>query len=163
MKFSVSWLKKFTTFLFPSPIPANTSNANSPEARFSPAKSVPYDQVFTGEVVSFRKHPNADRLRVVAVSLGDRTIEPVVCGASNFSVGDKVALALPGARTLNSHDPSAGLSALSRAKIRGVESQGMILSSFELGIGPPSDKPEILLLKSDTKPGTPFSPDSAVK
>jgi len=116
------------------------------------------DKILTAKVLKAEKHPNADRLRVVALDIGGKTVEPGVCGAFNFEAGDMVALALPGAtiaRNIHSekHEPLV----LATAKIRGVESQGMICAAFELGIGPLSDKPEILVLKNDVRPGEPFN------
>ncbi|MEK9181348.1 MAG: hypothetical protein AAB871_03870, partial [Patescibacteria group bacterium] len=87
-----------------------------------------------------------------------RVIEPIVCGASNFEVGDMVALALPGAKVKDQHDPAGKTVTLQKATIRGVESQGMICSGFELGL---SSQPEkgILLLKDDETAGKTFSPE----
>lgn len=122
------------------------------------------DQSFSGivaaKVVGVDKHPNADRLRIIQLDLGDRVVEPVVCGAFNFGVGDMVALALPGAKIAkNIHSPDHQPFILEKATIRGIESQGMICAGFELGIGPLSDKPEILLLKKSVEPGGNFSKD----
>ncbi|HMQ02257.1 MAG TPA: hypothetical protein PKD79_04325 [Candidatus Doudnabacteria bacterium] len=113
-------------------------------------------KIIAARVVKIEKHPNADRLRVVSLFDGQKTIEPVVCGANNFKVGDIVALALPGATIAqNIHSDEHESFVLSTAKIRGIESQGMICAEFELGrtteIG---DKPEILILSPDTKLGT---------
>jgi len=118
------------------------------------------DNIVVAEVQHFEKHPNADRLRVVKLSIGDREVEPVVCGAANFNIGDKVVLALPGANIPRSHrDPEQKGFVLEKATIRGVESQGMICSAFELNLGPESDKPEILILKPDAPVGGKFSAD----
>ncbi len=96
--------------------------------------------VITAQVVSFEKHPNADRLRVVKLDTGTQIVEPVVCGATNFVVGDIVALALSGATiTHNIHSEAHESFILERATIRGVESQGMICAGFELGL---SKEPE---------------------
>ncbi|MBP9686353.1 MAG: hypothetical protein KBD66_00965 [Candidatus Doudnabacteria bacterium] len=95
----------------------------------------PVPLVITAQVDAVEKHPNADRLRVVSLSDGVRTYYPVVCGAYNFSVGDIVALALPGATIpRNIHSDTHEAFVLSRAIIRGVESRGMICSAFELGL-----------------------------
>ena len=118
--------------------------------------SYEFKNVFVAKVLEWQKHPNADRLRVVKLDLGDRVVEPVVCGANNFDVGDLVALALPGAFIPNDvHNPEhKGGFNLERAKIRGVESQGMICSAFELGIAQqPETKPEILLLPKTAEVG----------
>ncbi|OGE81093.1 MAG: hypothetical protein A3H72_01435 [Candidatus Doudnabacteria bacterium RIFCSPLOWO2_02_FULL_48_8] len=95
--------------------------------------------IIAARVTKIEKHPNADRLRVVELTDGERTIAPVVCGAFNFEVGAKVALALPGAKILrNIHSAAHEPFVLQKATIRGIESQGMICSAFELGL---SDSP----------------------
>jgi phenylalanyl-tRNA synthetase beta chain len=101
-----------------------------------------------GRVLSAEPHPNADRLRVCAVDTGDgeRTI---VCGAPNVAAGQTVPVALPGA-TL------PGGQAIGKAKLRGVESAGMICaaSELEMGEGPTG----ILVLEDDgLLPGTPLA------
>jgi phenylalanyl-tRNA synthetase beta chain len=114
--------------------------------------------IVVAKVVSVEKHPNADRLRVIKLDIENKIIDPVVCGAFNFGIGDFVALALPGAKIAqNVHSEKHEAFVLKKAKIRGVESQGMICSAFELGIGPLSEKPEIMLLKKDLKLGSQFS------
>ena len=100
-----------------------------------------------GKVLSAEPHPNADRLRVCAVDTGDgeRTI---VCGAANVAAGQTVPVALPGATLPGGHE-------IGKAKLRGVESAGMICASseLELGEGPPG----ILVLEGDgLAPGTPL-------
>jgi phenylalanyl-tRNA synthetase beta chain len=101
-----------------------------------------------GRVLSAEPHPNADRLRVCAVDTGDgeRTI---VCGAPNVAAGQTVPVALPGATLPGGHK-------IGKAKLRGVESAGMICASseLELGEGPPG----ILVLENDSLvPGTPLA------
>lgn len=113
--------------------------------------------IVAAKVLDVQKHPNADRLRLVKLDIGQLTVEPVVCGAFNFGAGDMVALALPGAeikQDIHSEDHKPFV--LQKAKIRGVESQGMICAAFELGL---SDKPGegILLLKTGVRPGSEFS------
>ncbi len=127
---------------------------------FKPKSKANYPNILSARVLSIDKHPNADRLRVIKLDVGDKIIEPVVCGAFNFGVGDTVALALPGATIpKNIHDEQHGPFVLQKAKIRGIESQGMICAAFELGLGPLEDKPEIMLLKNDVKPGSQFVPE----
>jgi phenylalanyl-tRNA synthetase beta chain len=101
-----------------------------------------------GRVLSAEPHPNADRLRVCTVDTGEgeRTI---VCGAPNVAAGQTVPVALPGATLPGGHR-------IGKAKLRGVESAGMICASseLELGEGPPG----ILVLEDDgLVPGTPLS------
>ena len=115
--------------------------------------------IVAAKVLHQEKHPNADRLRVVKLDVGGRIIEPVVCGASNFDAGDIVALALPGASIpANIHSDTHEPFVLGKAKIRGIESQGMVCAAFELGL---SKEPGtgILILKPDTKLGSQFTPE----
>jgi len=113
-------------------------------------------KIIAARVTKIDKHPNADRLQVVALFDGQQTVAPVVCGAFNFQVGDIVALALPGAPIAhNIHSPEHEPFTLDKATIRGVESQGMICAAFELAKSDtPSEKPEIMVLPPQTKPGT---------
>jgi phenylalanyl-tRNA synthetase beta chain len=119
-----------------------------------------FTNIIAAKVAAIEKHPNADRLRLIKLDAGGKIIDPVVCGAFNFDVGDVVALALPGATIAkNIHDDAHKPFVLQKAKIRGIESQGMICAAFELGFGPLSEKPEIMLLKNTIKPGSQFSSD----
>lgn len=112
------------------------------------------DHVIAAKVTGIAKHPNADRLRIITLSDGNRTIEPVVCGAFNFDVGDVVALALPGATIAhNIHSDEHESFVLGTAKIRGVESQGMICAAFEIGKSEEIGE-GIMILPADTKLGT---------
>lgn len=119
----------------------------------------PTGKIIAAKVVRVEKHPNADRLRVIHLTDGKSEIGPVVCGALNFREGDIVVLALPGATIAqNIHSDTHESFVLNKAKIRGVESQGMICAAFELGItNDPGDKPEIMVLPPGVKPGTPLA------
>jgi phenylalanyl-tRNA synthetase beta chain len=99
-----------------------------------------------GKVLSVEKHPDADKLSVCEVDAGDggRTI---VCGASNVAEGQTVPVALPGAVMPDG-------TKLSKAKLRGVESNGMILSEAELELG--DDAAGIAVLENGWSPGTPL-------
>ncbi len=106
-----------------------------------------FRRVVTARVVDVSPHPRADRIRVCRVTAGGEEMT-VVCGAWNFEAGATVALALPGA-TL-----SGGLE-IGRRSIRGVESNGMICSERELGLG--EDAEGILVLDAGTPIGEDFS------
>jgi len=99
-----------------------------------------------GEVRAFRQHPNADRLRLCEVFDGKDVLQ-VVCGASNFEVGDKAAFAGVGTVLPN------GMK-LKKSKIRGEESLGMLCAEDELGLSDAHDG--IVLLPRDTVAGTPL-------
>ncbi|MEK9181331.1 MAG: hypothetical protein AAB871_03785, partial [Patescibacteria group bacterium] len=89
-----SWLKKVFGITSPQPDPSTILtkqlNALSPSEAFREGgmSHSEFKDIYAGKVTAYEKHPNADRLRVVKVDLGDRVIEPIVCGASNFEVGD---------------------------------------------------------------------------
>lgn len=116
----------------------------------------PSGLIIAAKVVRIEKHPNADRLRVIGLNNGETEIYPVVCGAFNFFEGDTVVLALPGAVIAqNIHSDTHESFTLGTAKIRGIESQGMICAEFELGLtAEPGEKPEIMILPNSVAPGT---------
>src|SRR3984893_6490690 len=99
--------------------------------------------VVVGEVQQILPHPNADKLQLVDVTTGV-SVRPIVCGAHNFKVGDKVPVALPGARL-------PGDVTIGRATIRGEVSEGMLCSARELGVA--DDHSGILVLPPDTELG----------
>jgi phenylalanyl-tRNA synthetase beta chain len=100
-----------------------------------------------GKVLSAERHPNADRLRVCRVDTGDGE-HTIVCGAPNVATGQTVAVAQPGARM-------PGGEKLRKAKLRGVTSEGMILSVSELEVG--GDADGIMVLEDEPAPGTPLA------
>ncbi len=104
--------------------------------------------ITVGHVVERAQHPDADRLSVCKVDLGDGEPVDIVCGAPNIAAGQKVAVATHGT-TL-----PGGLK-IKRSKIRGVRSNGMICSRQELGLG--EDHDGILVLDGDPAVGTPLS------
>ena len=100
-----------------------------------------------GRVLSAEQHPDADRLRVCVVDVGDSEPSQIVCGAPNVAEGQVVGVALPGAVMPDG-------TRLKTAKLRGVESAGMILAEDELAIG--TDHQGIMELTSDLPSGTPL-------
>jgi phenylalanyl-tRNA synthetase beta chain len=108
-----------------------------------------WDKISVAEVIDVSPHPNADRLRLATVNLGGEQIT-VVCGAPNVAAGQKVAFARVGAELIDGHTGQPTI--LKVAKIRGVESAGMVCSEKELGL---SDYHEgILVLPEDAPVGT---------
>ena len=103
-----------------------------------------------GEVLECVPHPNADKLKVTKVATGGPEPLSIVCGASNVAAGQKVVVALPGTTIY----PTKGEPiTLKVAKIRGVESHGMICAEDEIGLG--DSHAGILVLPEDVKVGTP--------
>ncbi len=158
MKISLNWLEDFVEI---QKISAEQLAQNITEHCFEVEKVLgakddfAFSNVVVAKVLYYEKHPNADRLRVVKLDLGNKIVEPVVCGADNFEVGDLIALALPGAHIPQDiHSEAHESFTLDKAVIRGVESQGMICSAFELGlVSKPEERPEILILERGAKLG----------
>src|SRR5438046_3019546 len=103
-----------------------------------------------GEVISCEKHPNAGKLTLTTVNINgsDEPLQ-IVCGAPNVAVGQKVVVAKPG---ITIHPTSGEPVTMKIAKIRGVESQGMICAEDEIGLG--TSHAGIMILDRDAKPGT---------
>jgi phenylalanyl-tRNA synthetase beta chain len=101
-----------------------------------------------GRVVEAGKHPNADRLQLCRVDVGEDEPRQIVCGAWNFGAGATVAVALPGAVL-------PGGPRLEEVKLRGESSSGMILSEQELELG--TDHSGIIVLDEGPEPGTPLA------
>lgn len=104
-----------------------------------------FDLFRVGRVLEAEKHPNADRLQLCQVDVGEAEPRQIVCGAWNFGAGATVAVGLPGAVI-------PGGMKLERVKLRGTGSDGMIMSERELELG--QDHSGIMLLPDDWKPGT---------
>ena len=105
------------------------------------------DYFVVGEVLTCEKHPDADKLKVTTVKVSEDEVLQIVCGAPNVEAGQKVVVSLIGAMM-----PSGLL--IKKSKLRGVESNGMLCSEDELGIG--SDKDGIIILPEDAPVGVPF-------
>ena len=108
--------------------------------------------VVVGHVLSCEQHPNADRLKITKVDLGEGETVQIVCGAPNVAAGQKVPVATIGT-TL--YDKEGNGFQIKKGKIRGEESHGMICAEDELGLGESHDG--IMILAEDLKPGTPVS------
>jgi len=106
--------------------------------------------IVVGEVVTCEKHPNADRLRVTTVNVGEEFPIQIVCGAPNVAAGQKVPVATVGTLL---YDKKGESFKIKKGKIRGEESFGMICAEDELGLGQGHDG--IMVLEADLVPGTP--------
>jgi phenylalanyl-tRNA synthetase beta chain len=107
------------------------------------------ENFIVGRVLAAEKHPDADRLTVCRVAIGEGDTTQIVCGAPNVAQGQTVAVARPGAVMPDG-------TKLKKAKLRGLESDGMILAEDELGIG--TVHAGIMVLDDDgLVPGTPLS------
>ncbi len=114
--------------------------------------------VVVGEVLSCSKHPDADRLQICSVDIGGEEPSQIVCGAPNVAAGQKVLVATVGAEL---HPVGGEPFSIKKAKIRGVESKGMICAADELGLG--SDHEGILVLDASAQTGTPAAEQLQLK
>lgn len=108
--------------------------------------------VVVGHVMTCEKHPDADRLKITTVDLGNGTPVQIVCGATNVAVGLKVPVATIGTKLF---DKDGVEFEIKKGKIRGQESHGMICAEDELGLGNSHDG--IMILDEKLKAGTPCS------
>ncbi len=97
-----------------------------------------------GEIVEINPHPNADKIRLTKVKVAqDQAPLEIVCGAGNIVVGQRIPVALPGARVINRHDGTEFL--IKETKIRGVHSSGMLCSPPEIGLNLPESEGILIL------------------
>ncbi|MDA8774996.1 phenylalanine--tRNA ligase subunit beta [Opitutales bacterium] len=150
MKVSIDWLKQYVGFNGTQHELIESLPMLGLEVEESGDQSSPsLDNVVVGEVLSKEPHPEADRLSVCSVQV-DENQEPanIVCGASNFNVGDRVPVALPGAKL-------PGGFKIKKSKLRGVASEGMMCSAVELELGQDGDG--LMILSKKPKIGTPIA------
>ena len=147
MKVPLSWLKQYVDVDLPAQDLAHRLTMAGIEVGEVEVIGG-WSEVFVGHVTGVRPHPNADRLRLCVVSTGSEELE-VVCGAPNVAVGQNICFAKAGANIYNTHTERHEV--LEAAKIRGVESQGMICSAVELGLG--DDHSGIIELPEDAPVG----------
>lgn len=152
MKISYNWLKNYVDFnLTPNDLGEVLTGAGLEVEDVTLFETIPggLEGVVTGQVVECAKHPDADKLSVTKVNVGSGELLQIVCGAPNVAAGQKVIVALVGATLY----PSAGEKlVIKKAKIRGVESFGMICAEDEIGLS--DSHAGIMVLNPDTAIGT---------
>jgi phenylalanyl-tRNA synthetase beta chain len=148
MKFTLSWLKDHLDTTADVRIIADTLTMLGLEVEGIEDRAAALAPFTVAYVKEAKKHPNADKLSVCLVDTGKETVQ-VVCGAPNARTGMKGVFAPVG-----SHIPGTGLD-LKKGVIRGVESQGMLVSMREMGLG--EDHEGIIELPEDAPVGTPFA------
>jgi phenylalanyl-tRNA synthetase beta chain len=151
LKVPVSWLREYVAFDWPLEKLAAKLVFTSCEVDRLVQRGVAdsdgnLGRFLVGRVVEAGKHPNADRLQLCRVDVGEGEPRQIVCGAWNFGAGATVAVALPGALLPGADEP------LGEAKLRGETSRGMILSERELELG--DDHSGIMVLENGLEPGT---------
>ncbi|MGC2353308.1 MAG: hypothetical protein WA496_07930, partial [Candidatus Udaeobacter sp.] len=148
MKFSVNWLREFVDLPKNPEEIAELLTRAGVETENIETRGAKIDKVIVSQITASSQHPNADRLTVCEVDDGSGTKRQIVCGATNYKTGDKVPLALPGTKLPNGTE-------IRKSKLRGVESEGMLCSPIELGLG--EDASGLLILSPDAKVGAPIS------
>ncbi len=146
MRINLNWLKDFVNIdLSPNEL-SDLLTMNSLEVETIEPQGQGLRNIVAARILDIRPHPNADRLSLCVVDTGDREV-PVVCGAPNLEVGMLSPIALPGIKLPNGMVMEA-------TRIRGQESVGMLLAEDEMGLT--DDHTGIVVLPSETKPGTPI-------
>lgn len=157
MLISKQWLREFIDF--PEKLSddalAQTLTLSTVEVEEVIYQAKSLDQVVVGVIESVSQHPNADKLKVCQVNVGDRTVQ-IVCGGSNVAPDMKVAVSLPGS-WVRWHG-EGDLVEIKKTKLRGEESEGMICASTEIGLTQIEGDDEIRDLgDTDVVPGTPLA------
>ena len=158
MKFSEKWLREWVDPALDTEGLAHRLTMAGLEVDTIESQGGDLKGVVVGEVLEVKKHPDADKLSVCQVSTGKKKAVEVVCGAPNVFAGMKSPFAPPGTTLPNGMQ-------LEKAKIRGVQSNGMLCSEIELGLG--DDAAGIIELPADAKPGLALAeyldlPDSSI-
>ena len=146
MRIPLSWLRDFVAYAGTPEELAGRLGTSGFEIEGilrpgAPSEDENHANFVIGRVEHFEKHPNADRLRLCRVDTGDDELRQIVCGASNFAIGDTVVVATPGSLLPGADAP------LKQAKLRGEVSNGMMLSERELGLSDEHDG--IIILPAD--------------
>src|SRR3954467_13721707 len=154
MKVPVSWLREYVGFDLPIEELARQLVFTSCEVdrivrRGVPATGDNLGHFLVGRVLEAGKHPNADKLQLTKVDVGEREPRSIVCGAWNFGAGATVAVVVPGGVM------PGGEFTIEKRKLRGEVSDGMILSERELDLG--QDHGGIMLLPDSLEAGTPLA------
>ncbi|MGH8711608.1 MAG: phenylalanine--tRNA ligase subunit beta, partial [Burkholderiales bacterium] len=143
MKFSENWLRTFVNPPLASAELAELLTMSGVEVEALEPAAPAFDKVVVAQVLSVKKHPDADRLGLCEVSVGDGPTLSIVCGAPNVKAGMKAPCALEGARL-------PGLT-IKKTKVRGMESSGMLCSTRELGLS--GESSGLLALPEDAPVG----------
>lgn len=146
MQFPESWLRSLVNPALDTAQLAHALTMAGLEVEALAPAAPPFNNVVVAEILSVEKHPDADRLRVCQVDVGEAAPVTIVCGAPNAAAGVKVPCARPGAKL-----PGIEIKV---AKVRGVESFGMLCSTRELGLEGTADG--LMVLPADAPVGEDF-------
>lgn len=152
MKISYNWLKQFINIDWDAEKTGELLTDLGLEVEgIEPYQSVKggLEGVIIGQILNCEKHPNADKLKITKVDLGNGEPVQIVCGAPNVAAGQKVPVATIGTKLYNDKGEEW---VIKKGKIRGEESHGMICAEDELGLGKSHDG--IMVLSTDITVGT---------
>jgi len=152
LRIPLSWLSEYVDLALPPPELARRLTIAGVEVAGIESPAGEWDGIVVAEVLRVDPHPDADRLCLVTANTGAGQ-QTVVCGAPNVAAGQKVAFAPVGTRLIDGHTGKPTL--LKPARIRGVQSAGMVLSEKELGLSEAHEG--ILVLPPDAVPGRPLA------
>ena len=142
---SYTWLRDYLECdLTPEAFAARMSLSGPAVEKIIP-RDANFEKIVVGKILKVDAHPQADRLRVLSVDVGQASLLNIVCGGSNVAEGQFVAVACLGARV--KWHGEGELVTMELTKIRGIESQGMVCAAEEIGLGeafPKKDEKEIL-------------------
>ena len=161
MKLSLNWIKDYVKLPDDMDLTRLAYDLTMSTVEVEGAESLAesFDKIVVGEIKEVLPHPNADKLRVCKVDVGEEDIKDIVCGGSNLYAGEKVVVACPGAM-VRWHGEGEPVE-IKNAKLRGVQSFGMICASVEVGLAdlfPAVEEHEIMDITSfDAKAGTPLA------
>lgn len=134
MKAPLSWLREYVDIAVPVDELARRMTLAGIEVEHIVTIGAEWENIYTGEVVALERHPNADRLNLATVRYGEGKDITVVTGAPNIEQGQKVVIGLMGCRYMDQHQSPAKWSTLKPAKIRGIQTEGMVMSEAELAL-----------------------------
>ncbi len=130
----LSWLREYVDINVPVEELARRMTLAGLEVEHIVTIGAEWENIYTGQVVKLERHPNADRLNLATVRYGEGKDITVVTGAPNIEEGQKVVLGLIGCRYMDQHQSPARWSTLKPAKIRGIQTEGMVMSEAELAL-----------------------------
>jgi phenylalanyl-tRNA synthetase beta chain len=143
MKVSLNWLKDYVDIQIGLKELVDRLTMAGLEVESSHPTGEGFEKVKVAEILAIQRHPNADRLSLVEVRT-EKERHSIVCGATNIREGQRVPLALVGAKLPNGAE-------IKKSKIRGVTSEGMLCSEIELGLG--QDATGIMILSPEAPVG----------
>jgi len=161
MKLSLNWIKDYVQLPEDMDLTRLAYDLTMSTVEVEGAESLAerFENIIVGEIKEVLPHPNADKLRICKVDIGEGEIKDIVCGGSNLEVGMKVVVACPGAM-VRWHGEGEPVE-IKNAKLRGVASFGMICAAVEVGLAdlfPAKDDHEIMDVTAfDSPAGTPLA------